>query len=105
MPRRRPLRRPWPPKFTVPDDIDPRQVRADLGLSQERFAAFLGVSLRTVQAWERRHWIRLRPGEDSNNGSRWKHRYRQPSAAARVLLALVSCDPWVIADTLRDDDG
>jgi DNA-binding transcriptional regulator YiaG len=103
MPRCRPLRRPYRPKVVVPDDIDPHEVRADLGLSQECFADLIGVSVRTIQAWERRHWIRLRPDEDSNNGSRWKYRYRQPSGAARVLLALVSCDPWIIYDTLRED--
>jgi hypothetical protein len=46
MPRRRPLERPWRPKFEVPDDIDPRAVRQSLRKTQEGFAALIGVSLR-----------------------------------------------------------
>src|SRR5262252_6158000 len=104
MARRRPFKRPWRPKVSVPDDINPRAVRESLGLSQQRFADLIGVSLRTIQAWERVHWVRLGPEEDSNNGSRWKACRRRPSGAARVLLALVSCDPWIIYDTLWEED-
>jgi hypothetical protein len=60
MPRRRPLERPWRPKFEVPDDIDPRAVRQSLRKTQEGFAALIGVSLRTVQAWERVHCASVR---------------------------------------------
>jgi len=99
MPRRRPFERPWRPKFEVPD-VDPRELRQSLGYSQERFARMLGVSVRVVQAWERRHWIRIRPGEPLNNNSYWKFRYRKPTATARVLLALMQRDPWLIYDCL-----
>jgi hypothetical protein len=60
MPRRRPLERPWRPKFEVPDDIDPRAVRQSLRKTQEGFTALIGVSLRTVQAWERVHGASVR---------------------------------------------
>jgi DNA-binding transcriptional regulator YiaG len=97
MPRRRPFERPWRPKFDVPDDIDPRAVRQSLRKTQQGFASLIGVSLRTVQAWERRHWIRRAPGED---GPTWNTRYRRPTGAARVLLAMVERDPWVVYDVM-----
>jgi DNA-binding transcriptional regulator YiaG len=100
MPRRRPLERPWRPKFEVPDDIDPRAVRQSLRKTQEGFAALIGVSLRTVQAWERVHWMRLGPGEVSENNSRWKASRRRPTGAARVLLAMIQRDPWIVFDCL-----
>ncbi len=100
MPRRHPFERPWRPKFTVPDDIDPREVRLALKRSQQSFADLIGVSLRTVQAWERRLWVRLAPGEPLNNGSMWKCRYRRPTGAARVLLAMVERDPFIVYDVL-----
>src|SRR5258708_21248914 len=89
MPRRRPIKRPRRPKFEVPDDFDPRQVREALRYSQERFASMLGVSVRVVQAWERTQWVRLAPGEVSTNCSMWKTRHLRPTGAARVLLAMV----------------
>jgi DNA-binding transcriptional regulator YiaG len=101
-PKHRPLRprRPSVPKFDVPDDIDPRAVRQSLGCTQERFAGLIGVSVRTIQAWERLHWMRLAPGERSENGSMWKCRHRRPTGAARVLLAIVERDPWIIFDVM-----
>src|SRR5258708_37763036 len=100
MPRRRHFERPWRPKFDVPDDIDPREVRQSLKFSQERFASMLGVSIRVVQAWERTTWVRLGPREKSTNGSMWKTRHRRPTGAARVLLAMVERDPWIVFDCL-----
>src|SRR5260370_42209571 len=100
MVRRRPFERPWRPKIDVPSDIDPRAVRQSLGYTQERFANLLGVSVRVVQAWERPQWSRLGPGEVSKNGSMWRHRYRRPTGAARVLLAMVERDPWIVYDVM-----
>src|SRR5258708_26142249 len=101
MPRRRPLERPGRPKFTVPDDnIHSTAVRQSLGYSQERFANMLGVSLRTVQAWERITWVRLKPGETGPNGPNWKACHRRPTGAARGLLAMVERDPWVVFDVM-----
>jgi DNA-binding transcriptional regulator YiaG len=88
------------PKFDVPDDIDPRAVRQSLRYTQQRFANLIGVSVRVVQAWERVQWVRLAPGEVSTNGSMWKTRYRRPTGAARVLLAMVQRDPWIVYDVM-----
>src|SRR5260370_13236560 len=100
MPRRRPFERPFRPKFDVPNDIDPREVRRALRRSQQSFADLIGVSVRVVQAWERTQWVRLAPGEKSENGSMWKTRYRRPTGAARVLLAMVQRDPWIVYDVM-----
>ena len=100
MSRRRPFERPWRPKFDVPGDIDPRQVRRSLGCTQQHFADLIGVSVRVVEAWERLQWSRLAPGEVSNNGSVWKNRHRRPTGAARVLLAMVERDPWIVYDVM-----
>lgn len=50
--------------------IDARQ---KTGLSQSQFAALLGVSIRTLQGWEQGR--------------------KQPSGAARTLLAIASSNP------------
>src|SRR5258708_1883226 len=100
MPRRRQLERPRRPKFAVPDDVDAAAVRQSLGLSQERLASLIGVSVRVVQGWERPLWVRLARGEVSKNGSLWKTRHRRPTGAARVLLAMVERDPWIVYDVL-----
>jgi len=94
------LHRPSRPKVQIPGDIDPREVRRSLGMTQQSFADLLGVSVRVVEAWERRHWLRLAPGEVSKNGSMWKCRYRRPTGAARVLLAMIERDPFIVYDVL-----
>lgn len=50
--------------------------RQKTGLSQSQFAALLGVSVRTLQEWEQGR--------------------KQPSGAARTLLAIASVDPKAI---------
>ena len=49
------------------------QARKKTGLSQSQFAALLGVSVRTLQGWEQGR--------------------KQPSGAARTLLAIASENP------------
>jgi putative transcriptional regulator len=49
------------------------QTRRKTGLSQSEFAALLGVSVRTLQGWEQGR--------------------KQPSGAARTLLAIASTNP------------
>lgn len=49
------------------------EARKKTGLSQSRFAALLGVSVRTLQGWEQGR--------------------KQPSGAARTLLAIASTNP------------
>ena len=53
--------------------IDARQ---KTGLSQSQFAALLGVSVRTLQGWEQGR--------------------KQPSGAARTLLAIASVNPKAV---------
>lgn len=57
--------------------------RKGSGLSQSRFAALLGVSIRTLQGWEQGR--------------------RQPTGAARALIAIAQKSPRVLADLANDE--
>lgn len=52
------------------------EARQKTGLSQSQFAALLGVSVRTLQGWEQGR--------------------KQPSGAARTLLAIASVNPQAV---------
>ncbi len=39
-------------KITLPDAKDVAHIREDLGLSQQAFASFMGVSIATIRNWE-----------------------------------------------------
>jgi putative transcriptional regulator len=54
------------------------EVRRKVGLSQSRFAALLGVSVRTLQDWEQGR--------------------RAPSGAARTLLLIAQRNPAALLD-------
>ena len=54
------------------------EVRVKSGLSQSQFAALLGVSVRTLQEWEQGR--------------------RQPSGAAKTLIAIAMKRPEVLAE-------
>ena len=58
--------------FDFPDP-EVKSIRDSMGMSQDRFAALLGVSKRTVENWEQGR--------------------RQPTGPARSLLRLVADDP------------
>jgi putative transcriptional regulator len=54
------------------------EIREKMGLSQARFAALLGVSVRTLQDWEQGR--------------------RRPSGAARTLLLIAEKSPEAVLD-------
>ena len=62
-------------------DPDPRAIRKRLGLSQSRFAAIIGVSVRTLQNWEQGR--------------------RQPEGPAKALLRVVDKDPEAVLHALH----
>lgn len=57
------------------------EARKKTGLSQSQFAALMGVSVRTLQGWEQGR--------------------KQPSGAARTLLAIASTNPKALVAVAR----
>jgi putative transcriptional regulator len=60
----------------VPSRSDAREARHKLGLSQREFASFIGTAVGTVRKWEL--------------GT------RQPSGAARTLIAVIKAEPKAV---------
>jgi putative transcriptional regulator len=60
--------------------IDVKAIRDKLHLSQDEFAGYFGVSIRTLQEWE-------------------QHR-RLPSATARNFLKVIDCEPKAVLRAL-----
>ena len=58
------------------EDPDPKAIRERLGLSQSRFAAIIGVSVRTLQNWEQGR--------------------RDPEGPAKALLRVVDREPQAV---------
>jgi putative transcriptional regulator len=67
-------------EFRIPDP-DVSAIREMYGLSQQQFAAMLGISVRTLQNWEQGR--------------------RKPHGPARVLLQVAAEHPEAILDTIR----
>lgn len=66
--------------FSVqPPDI--KRIRDGFGLTQEQFAALLGISVRTLRNWEQGR--------------------RVPEGPARVLLQVAAKHPEAVLDTVR----
>lgn len=64
----------------IPDEIDVAAIRQSTGLSQSKFADWIGVSKRTVENWEQGR--------------------RAPQGPARVLLAIIRKEPDVVQRVL-----
>lgn len=60
---------------------DIKAIREGIGFSQAKFAALIGVNIRTLQNWEQGH--------------------RHPTGPAKVLLRLVQADPKSVVKTLH----
>jgi putative transcriptional regulator len=63
------------------NQIDVKGIRAGYDLSQNEFAALLGISVRTLQNWEQGH--------------------RVPEGPARVLLMVAAKHPEAILDVVQ----
>jgi putative transcriptional regulator len=64
----------------TPKEVDVALVRTKLHLSQEQFALYFGVSIRTIQEWE-------------------QHR-RTPTATARNFLKIIAIAPALVQKVL-----
>ena len=62
---------------------DVAELRGQLGLSQSKFAALIGISVRTLQEWEQGR--------------------RHPRGPARVLLRVASVNPKAIVEAVHPD--
>jgi putative transcriptional regulator len=67
--------------FVVEEETDVAVIREKYGLSQAKFAALLGISVRTLQNWEQGR--------------------RQPQGPARVLLKVAARHPRAVLDAVR----
>ncbi len=65
-----------PAQIHFTGEPDPREIRARMGLSQEAFAALLGISVRTLQNWEQGR--------------------REPTGPAMKLLQIAAAHPEVL---------
>jgi putative transcriptional regulator len=70
-----------PSRVFVHPDPDVKGIRERLGLSQSRFAAIIGVSVRTVQNWEQGR--------------------REPEGPAKALLRVVDRNPTAVLEALH----
>ncbi|MBF0560991.1 MAG: helix-turn-helix domain-containing protein [Alphaproteobacteria bacterium] len=66
----------------VPETVDVKAIRSQLGMSQSQFARIFGFRLGTLQNWERGN--------------------RRPEGAARVLLTVIEQRPKAVLDALID---
>jgi transcriptional regulator with XRE-family HTH domain len=71
-------RRPGIPRVGVPKrgSVDARAIRLATRGTQQGFADMIGVPVKTLRNWEQRR--------------------REPSGPARVLLAVIARDPWIV---------
>jgi putative transcriptional regulator len=67
-------------KFNI-DDPDVPEIRRHLGLTQEKFAMLLGISLATLRNWEQGR--------------------RKPEGPARILLCIVAKHPKTVLEAVH----
>jgi putative transcriptional regulator len=67
-------------RLRIPHKVDVSAVRRRMGLSQAAFSRRIGVSPGTLRNWEQGR--------------------RTPDGPARVLLALLDCNPRIVEETL-----
>ena len=60
----------------IPDEIDTARIRRKIHMSQSQFAAYIGVSVRTIQEWEQGRVV--------------------PSGAARAFLTVIDREPEAV---------
>jgi putative transcriptional regulator len=66
----------------IPEEIDTARIRKGINMSQRQFAAYFGVSIRTVQEWEQGRVV--------------------PSGAARAFLIVIDREPDAVRRALVD---
>jgi putative transcriptional regulator len=66
----------------IPREIDTARIRRKIKMSQSKFAAYFGVSVRTVQEWEQGRVV--------------------PSGAARAFLTVIDREPAAVRRALVD---
>ena len=64
----------------IPDEIDTARIRKKINMSQSQFAAYFGVSVRTVQEWEQGRAV--------------------PSRTARAFLTVIDREPDAVRRAL-----
>lgn len=66
--------------YAVPQEVDVKEIRSSMHLTQEQFAHLIGASIHAVRHWE--------------NGR------RQPDGTARTLLYVLQTNPRAVLDVL-----
>jgi putative transcriptional regulator len=64
----------------IPSELDVKAIRQKIGMSQQEFAGYFGVSKRTIQEWEQGR--------------------RCPSGAARAFLLVIDREPEAVRQAL-----
>lgn len=68
-------------RYNRPDEVDVKEIRSNLHLTQQEFASFIGASVHAVRHWE--------------NGR------RTPDGTARTLLYVLEKNPRAVLDVLN----
>lgn len=65
----------------IPEDIDVKGIRCDLGMTQAEFSTTFGFSLDSVKNWESKR--------------------RKPEKPARILLCVIQKAPEIVLNSIR----